>query len=99
MIPFLAFSVPLITALTLGLRAGKRDPQSIRDFWVLAAWAVAWAVGIIFLWHCLWITSALPAPWFDTVKSGFYWTLGTGAIWLPVLMITFVLRAMKARRS
>jgi len=99
LIASLAFPVPIVLAVLLGLWAGRSDPQTPRDFWIAAAWAVAWQVAAVFLWHALWVTSLLPASWLDTFISAGSWTLGTGLIWLPLLMITIVLRAMKARRE
>ncbi len=95
----LAFPVPLAVAVVLGLRAGRAHLATPKAFGVAAAWAVAWAVAWVFLWHALWLTSVLPAPWSDTVQSAFSWTVGTGALWLPVLVITLVLRALKTRRE
>ncbi len=95
----LAFPLPLILAVILGIRAGRSDPQTPRAFWVAAGWAVAWQTAIVFLWHALWTTSLLPAGWADIFRSAVSWTAGTALLWLPVLMIALVLRAMKARRE
>jgi len=54
---------------------------------------------VVFLWHCLWITSTIPAPWQDTALSGVIWTVGTGAVWVPALMICYVITALKIRRA
>lgn len=98
MISLLAFPLPLLIALALGRRAGLRDPQGVKEFWREAFIFLTWASVLIFLWHCLWITSLLEAPWQGTIMSGAVWTLGTGAIWLPVLMISYVFYALQARR-
>jgi len=99
MIPLLAFPLPLLIALILGRRAGMRDPRGVAEFWREGAVALAWASVTIFLWHCLWITSLLPAPWQDTLVSGAMWSLGTGAVWGPFLMTCYVICALKARRD
>lgn len=95
----LAFPVPLLIAVFHGYRGGRSDPQTIREFAIRAGFEVAWSTVLIFLYHALWIATIVPAHWHDTARSALSWTLGTGAIWLPLLMITFVLRAMKARRE
>ena len=99
MLELLGFPVPFFVATFLGMRAGARDPQSGPEFCNETVIALAWAVALIFLWHCLWITSLMPGPWQSTITSGALWTLGTGVIWLPTLMITYVVRALYARRS
>jgi hypothetical protein len=99
MIFLLSLSFPVLAALFLGRRAGRRDPQGIGEFWQEAAVALAWAVLVVFLWHCLWITSTIPAPWQDTALSGVIWTVGTGAVWVPALMICYVSTALKIRRA
>ena len=57
MVFLFALPFPVLVALYLGLRAGRRDPQGFREFWREVAVAVAWALSVVFLWHCLWITS------------------------------------------
>ena len=98
MLELLGFPVPFFVATFLGMRAGARNPQSVAEFCNETVIALAWAVASIFLWHCLWITSLMPGPWQSTITSGGLWTLGTGVIWLPTLMITNVVRALYARR-
>lgn len=97
MIAVWGFSVPILAAILIGLWAGRTDPQTPSEFGVTAVWAIVWVAGITLLWQALWISALLPAPWYDTLTSAFYWTLGTGTIWLPVLMISFVARALARR--
>jgi hypothetical protein len=99
MIPLLALPLPLLIAVISGCRAGLRDPQGAGEFWREGAVALAWASVSIFLWHCLWITSILPAPWQDTLVSGAIWTVKTSAVWAPLLVIFYVLYAIKAQRA
>ena len=99
MIFLLSLSFPVLAALFLGRRAGRRDPQGIGGFWQEAAVALAWAVVVVFLWHCLWITSLVPARWQETALSGAIWTAATGAVWLPVLVICYVITALKIRHK
>ena len=98
MIFLFALPFPVLVALYLGWRAGRRDPQGFREFWTHAAAALAWVFAVVFLWHCLWITSLIPAPWQETALSGAIWTLGTGAVWVPILMIFYVITALKIQR-
>ncbi|MBL6850129.1 MAG: hypothetical protein ISQ81_08115, partial [Planktomarina temperata] len=44
-------------------------------------------------------TSTIPAPWQDTALSGVIWTVGTGAVWVPALMICYISTALKIRRA
>ena len=99
MIPLLALPLPLLIAVFSGCRAGLRDPQGAGEFWREGAVALAWASVSIFLWHCLWITSILPATWQDTLVSGAIWTVKTSAVWAPLLVIFYVLYAIKAQRA
>ena len=99
MIFLLSLSFPVLAALFLGRRAGRRDPQGIGEFWQEAAVALAWAFVVVFLWHCLWITSLIPAPWQATTLAGVIWTVATGAVWLPALMICYVITALRIRRA
>ena len=98
MIFLFALPFPVLVALYLGWRAGRRDPQGFREFWTHAAAALAWGFAVVFLWHCLWITSLIPASWQETALSGAIWTLGTGAVWVPILMIFYVITALKIQR-
>lgn len=98
MIFLFALPFPVLVALYLGWRAGRRDPQGFREFWTHAAAALAWGFAVVFLWHCLWITSLIPAPWQETALSGAIWTVGTGAVWVPILMIFYVITALKIQR-
>ncbi|MDC1521192.1 hypothetical protein N8446_02645 [Planktomarina temperata] len=99
MIFLLSLSFPVLAALFLGRRAGRRDPQGIGEFWQEAAVALAWAFVVVFLWHCLGITSLIPAPWQATTFAGVIWTVATGAVWLPALMICYVITALRIRRA
>ncbi|MEM6306501.1 MAG: hypothetical protein AAF701_00780 [Pseudomonadota bacterium] len=99
MLFLLAFPIPLILAILLGLRAGRTDPQTPRDFAITGGYYLLWAIALVFTWHALWITSLIPAPWTDTVRSAGQWVLGTATIWGPVYGITYVTRALKARRD
>ena len=99
MVFLFALPFPVLVALYLGFRAGRRDPQGFREFWQEMAVAAAWAFSVVFLWHCLWITSLVPAPWQETAVSGAIWTAATGAVWLPVLVICYVITALKIRHK
>jgi len=48
MIFLLSLSFPVLAALFLGRRAGRRDPQGIGEFWQEAAVALAWAFVVVF---------------------------------------------------
>ena len=93
----MALIPPLIIALIVGLWHGRKYPGDRREFAISLAWAVAWAFVITYIWQATWVSAALPAPWHDTVISAFNLTLWTAAFWLPVLVITFIIRAMIAR--
>lgn len=95
----LTFVPSLIVALLLGWRGGKSDPQTPKDFLRSAAYYVAWCIMLVFVWHALWITSLVPSVWQDTVRSAFNATVFSAVIWVPALMITYVLSALRARRS
>ncbi|MEO0358851.1 MAG: hypothetical protein AAF386_11275 [Pseudomonadota bacterium] len=95
----LSFPVPILVAILFGWRAGSTNPQSPEEFLRAGAFYLAWLLSLVFLWHALWLTSLVPAQWQDTLRAGTSWTLGTGAIWLPIFVIVYVMRAMRERRK
>ncbi|MGB1235978.1 MAG: hypothetical protein ACPG5U_09605 [Planktomarina sp.] len=97
MLLILGFPIPILIAIFFGLRGGRSDPQTMMDFGKSLGFVFAWALTMIFLYHAFWIATVVPSGWVDNVRSATSWTLGTGAVWLPALVITYVLRAMKAR--
>ncbi len=99
MIPILSFGMPVLIAIFFGWRAGRDDPQTRREFVISAGWALAWCAAAVFLWHALWVSAMVPGPWTATVRSCFMLTGLTALLWLPLLMISYVARALKARRS
>lgn len=48
MIFLFALPFPVLVALYLGWRAGRRDPQGFREFWTHAAAALAWGFAVVF---------------------------------------------------
>ena len=99
MIALLAFVFPTLTAIFLGYRAGRDTPQSLQDVGYKVLWMVGWATATAILWHAAWISALMPAPWYDTLWSALIWAFATGAIWFPLMIITFVIFAMRARRA
>jgi hypothetical protein len=57
----LAFSRACGAVSWAGVRGGGIR-KGFREFWKQAAVALAWAFVVVFLWHCLWITSTYPSP-------------------------------------
>lgn len=96
MLPVLfAFLAPLIFAVLIGWRGGRDGPTTSREFLISAGWALAWGAAVIFLWHAIWLFSLSGARWGRIAADAGYWTLLSGALWLPVLMIAYVIRAQK----
>ena len=63
MIFLFALPFPVLVALYLGWRAGPAgSARGSESFGRHAAAALAWGFAVVFLWHCLWITSAYSSP-------------------------------------
>lgn len=99
LIILLSFPIPIFIAVLLGWRAGRTDPQSAGEFVRAGLFYCTWALMLIFMWHGLWIVTLVPAHWQDTARSATNWTIGTGAIWLPVYGITYVWKALRTRKA
>lgn len=98
MLLYFAFPLPLLIAGYFGFREGSRDPQSVREFWLGAAWAFGWALLWIFLWQALWLFAFFGSDFWDGIIAAAFWTALSGCFWLPVLMISYVMRASAMRR-
>lgn len=98
---FLSFGVPVLTAIYLGLRGFRDAPHDLGSFAKGAGFALAWGVAAVFLWHAVWLGALMTAAGGNEglVRNAALWTVQTAPIWVPALVITYVLRAMKARAA
>jgi len=99
MIFLLTLLPPLACAIILGWRAGRVVPETRQAFAREVGFALLWSVAFTFLWQALWVSAAIPAPWFDTVRSAFNLTFASQLICAPILVISYIIRAIRERRA
>ena len=91
--------VPCAIAVAFGLRGRKDKPRTPRDFFIGAAWVLGWTFGSVMLWQGIWISAQGATGNGSTIGVAFYWALISAALWVPVLMITYVLSAQRAIKA
>ncbi|WP_420861145.1 hypothetical protein [Algirhabdus cladophorae] len=92
------FLVPILIAVVIGWRGGARALDGVSELLIALAWAMAWCTAVVFLWQALWIASLSGAGMAILMQDAGFGTLVSAAFWLPALVITYILRAMRVRR-
>lgn len=86
---------PLAIGGLCGWRGGYDGPRTPGAFLKSCGFAIAWSAALVFVWHVLWLASASDAGMAGVAVEGGFWTLVSGLLWLPVLVVLYILRAQK----
>ena len=93
------FLVPLVASIAIGWRGGNDAPISAPEFAKSAGFAIVWGAAVVFLRHAIWVFSMFGQRLATLALDAGYWTLLSGTIWLPALMIAYVIRAQRKLRE
>ena len=98
MVTLVAFSIPVLTALIVGFRAGRVRPETRAEFGQEVAWGVGWCLAVAYLWHAIWGSAAVPGTFYQIATFAMWWTVLTLPIWAPVFVITYLGRIFWTHR-
>jgi len=98
MLILFTIGVPVGIAFYFGLRGGKDRPRTRKAFAVGSAWVIGWTLATVVLWQGVWIFAVGGQGANSTIFIALYWAAISSVIWLPVLMITYVISAQRAIR-
>lgn len=97
----LVFSIlaPVGLALWIGWSRGHDGPTTPGEFARSLGFAFAWAIAVIFLWQALWMFSVGTAGLAIVAQDAGFWTLVSGVIWAPLMVIAYIIRARRRLRE
>ncbi|MGR3468046.1 MAG: restriction endonuclease [Shimia sp.] len=102
MIPLLlTFLVPAAIALVTGLRGYRDRPRTLAETGWGLLWAILFATAFVFAWHVAWLAAAggVLGSTDGLVGGAVLLTLRSGAIWFPLLVISYVFNAQRGLRA
>lgn len=93
--------VPALWGAFAGWWRAARPALSPKDFLRDIGVALITAAIPIFMFHMVWVAAFREAVGaFSSVGwSASYWTFVTGVIWVPLMVIAYIWRAMKIRNA
>ena len=97
----IAWLMPVFVAVWFGYRWARDPAETPGMFLRHIALAALTSAAVIFAGHLIWVSAMLTAIESDASLAywTFYWTGLTALLWLPILVITYVLLALKWRRE
>ena len=95
----ISWTVPMVVAITVGLRRGRRPAHSPSEFSMDVAYMLMSAGPIVFIFHMLWLGSLMMQDGgvAELGRWSWYWTWLTGLAWVPLMIISYIVKAMRSR--
>lgn len=92
---------PVAIALWLGLWQARRPAMTPAEFCKDVGTALAFAAALIFMLHMVWLGAAMLAAEGvrELGRQALGWTALTATLWVPALVISYIIRAMRERRQ
>jgi len=94
----LTICIPMVIGLFFGWRGARDLPETIPEFGISIAWALAWTAAAVFLWIALVVFSFGPIGMAMLASEAWFGTIVSGLFWLPVVVITYIVRVQSLRR-
>ncbi|MEM9432456.1 MAG: hypothetical protein AAGA12_00935 [Pseudomonadota bacterium] len=97
----IAWVGPMIIACFVGLWMGKRPASSAAEFGTAMMFATLWCAMAVFMLHMIWLGALMMSDG-GIAQLGswaWYWTWVTGFIWVPIMVIAYILRARREMRQ
>lgn len=93
------YAGPVLIAALVGWTCAKSPPQRVAEALRALAWALLVSCAWISLFLLAWVGLVTTAAGAFNLTEPFLWVAQTAIFWVPVAVITFIIRAQKERVS
>ena len=96
----LSWIIPALIGIASGYLQARAPATTPADFGKDFVYMLMMAAPVIFIFHMLWLASVMMADGGVTSlgRWAWYWSWLTALIWVPCMVISYIIRAMRARR-
>ncbi len=97
----LAWLAPMLIGLAMGLWFAKRPATSPAEFGMAMVYCIIWAGAGIFAVHMLWLGAVMMNDGGVAALGSWawYWTWITAMVWVPIMVIAYIVRAKRVLNS
>ncbi|WP_298257867.1 hypothetical protein [uncultured Litoreibacter sp.] len=95
------WGLPVLLAGAAGYWHGRRPAQTLREFATDVGYMLMMVSPVVFIFHIIWLRAVMVAE--GGVQGlgywSMYWTALTAVIWLPFMVVCYILRSKRGEES